>query len=42
VRYGVMPRLGSDWGCCYLQQVKDFIANTGFTVFEHDGAGFEF
>ena len=38
IRYGVMPCLGSKWGQSYLQQIKDFLANTGFGVFENDGS----
>ena len=38
VRYGVMPCLGSQWGRDYLAQMKKFMTNTGFDVFEHDGS----
>jgi hypothetical protein len=38
VRYGVMPCLGSKWGEAYLAQIKSFMTNTGFAVFENDGS----
>ncbi len=38
VRYGVMPCLGSLWGQHYLAQIKSFMTNTGFAVFENDGS----
>jgi hypothetical protein len=30
--------LGSDFGIKYLQQISDFMKNTGFNVFENDGS----
>jgi hypothetical protein len=38
IRYGVMPCLGSKWGQWYLGQIKTFLANTSFAVFENDGS----
>src|SRR5687768_4414434 len=36
--FGVMPCLGSKWGMDYLEQLKNFMTNTGFAVLEHDGS----
>jgi hypothetical protein len=38
VRFGVMPCLGSKWGMEYLEQLKSFMAATGFAILEHDGS----
>ncbi len=38
IRYGVMPCLGAKWGQGYLAQIKSFLTNTGFGVFENDGS----
>ena len=38
IRYGVMPCLGAQWGQNYLAQIKSFLRNTGFRVFENDGS----
>lgn len=38
IRYGVMPCLGAKWGQAYLSQIKSFLNNTGFGVFENDGS----
>ncbi len=38
IRYGVMPCLGSTWGQKYLRQIRSFLTNTDFGVFENDGS----
>ncbi|MCX7048081.1 MAG: hypothetical protein NTX50_21675 [Candidatus Sumerlaeota bacterium] len=37
-RFGVMPCLGAKWGMEYLVQLKNFMANAGLGVLEHDGS----
>jgi hypothetical protein len=36
--FGKAPCLGSEYGIKYLQQISDFLKNTGFNVFENDGS----
>ena len=38
IQFKVAPCLGSEYGIKYLQQISDFMQNTGFNVFEHDGS----
>ena len=35
--FGNAPCLGSKWGLAYIAKLKQFIANTGFDIFENDG-----
>ncbi|QRR00506.1 alpha-galactosidase [Dyadobacter sandarakinus] len=35
--FGNAPCLGSKWGLAYLDKLKKFMSNTGFTIFENDG-----
>jgi len=35
--FGHAPCLGSNWGLAYLDELKYFISNTGFDIFENDG-----
>jgi hypothetical protein len=36
--FGVAPCLGAKWGREYLDQLKNFMENTGLAVLEHDGS----
>ncbi|MFO0044513.1 MAG: alpha-galactosidase [Armatimonadota bacterium] len=35
--FGSSPCLGSKWGIQYFENIKKFIAETGFDILEHDG-----
>lgn len=36
--FGNSPCLGSEWGQTYFAKMRKFIAETGFTMLEHDGS----
>jgi len=37
-RFGNSPCLMSEWGAAYFQQLRTFLATTGFDLLEHDGS----